>query len=31
LPFVGLDLVVTAAFFAFPDLITWLPRLAGQG
>ena len=28
-PFVILDLAVTAAFFAFPDLILWLPRLAG--
>jgi TRAP-type C4-dicarboxylate transport system permease large subunit len=29
-PFVVLDLVVTAAFFAFPGVVTWLPGLAGQ-
>lgn len=28
-PFVILDLVVTGIFFAFPDLILWLPRVAG--
>lgn len=28
-PFVVLDIAVTAVFFAFPDLILWLPRLAG--
>lgn len=28
-PFVVLDIVVTALFFIFPDIILWLPRLAG--
>ncbi|GAA3925136.1 TRAP transporter large permease [Microbacterium soli] len=28
-PFVILDLVITAGFFIFPDLILWLPRIAG--
>ncbi|CAN5250089.1 TRAP transporter large permease [soil metagenome] len=29
-PFVLLDLVVTALFFAFPEIVLWLPRVAGQ-
>lgn len=28
-PFVVLDLVLTAVYFVFPDLVLWLPRLAG--
>lgn len=28
-PFVVLDLIVTAVFFFFPELILWLPRQAG--
>jgi C4-dicarboxylate transporter, DctM subunit len=28
-PFVALDLVVTAILFTFPDIIMWLPRAAG--
>lgn len=28
-PFIVLDLVVTALFFLFPDLVLWLPRQAG--
>ncbi|MGE3288614.1 MAG: TRAP transporter large permease [Pseudonocardia sp.] len=30
-PFVALDLALTALFFAVPDLVMWLPRLAGLG
>lgn len=29
-PFILLDLAVTALFFAFPDLVLWLPRMSGQ-
>lgn len=29
LPYVVLDLVLTAVFFAFPDIVLWLPRSAG--
>ena len=29
LPFVLLDIAVTALFFIFPDIVRWLPRLAG--
>jgi len=28
-PFVVLDLAVTAALFCFPDIVLWLPRMAG--
>jgi len=30
MPFVLLDIAVTALFFAIPDLVLWLPELAGQ-
>ncbi len=29
LPFAALDLAITAAFFLFPELVLWLPRIAG--
>jgi TRAP-type C4-dicarboxylate transport system permease large subunit len=29
LPFAALDLGVTALLFAFPDIVLWLPRIAG--
>ena len=29
MPFVALDLLLTGVYFAFPDLVLWLPRLAG--
>ena len=29
LPFAALDLAITAVFFIFPDLVLWLPRIAG--
>lgn len=28
-PFILLDLAITAVLFAFPDIILWLPRMAG--
>lgn len=29
MPFVALDLVLTAFFFAFPDIVLWLPEASG--